>query len=79
MTFAVLMGIGAVAALGFGIYLGSARKYDQPLDDIDERLGTVNKRQSARKHFTWLGMLQKKSERGSKRRRRGGTRRPFKM
>lgn len=68
-----------VAALGFGLWLGAPRPYSQPLDEIDERLGELNHRKSARKHFTWLGMLQKKSEHGSKRRRRKAARKPFRM
>jgi hypothetical protein len=71
--------IGGLAALAFGLYLGMAREFDQSLDEIDERLGQKNERKTARKHFTFLGFLQKKSERGSDRRRRAARRSPFKL
>ncbi|MEX0980138.1 MAG: hypothetical protein WDZ89_03530 [Gemmatimonadota bacterium] len=79
MTLVTIKILGAVAALCFGLYLGMARDYTQPMEEIDELLGTENKRKSARKHFTFLNLLQKKAERGSKRRRHRAPRKPFKM
>lgn len=79
MTILTLKIIGALAALGFGLYLGMARDYRQSIDEIDELLGKETKRKSARKHFTFLNLLQKKAEKGSDRRRRGARRKPFKL
>ncbi len=70
--------LSLVAALLFGIWLGLPGRYDQSIDEVDERLGQEGTHGKAKRHFTILGFLQKKAERGSRRRRRGG-RSPFKM
>ena len=58
-----------VAALGFGIFLGRPRRYEQPLDELDRALGhDRGRRQWAKRHFTPLDLLRKNS-RGSERRR----------
>ncbi len=67
-----------VAALGFGIWLGLPRRYDQSLDDIEERLSDPSGHHGkAKRHFTFLGFLQPRSDRARQRRRRG--RQPFKL
>jgi len=72
-----LIGASLVAALAFGLWLGRPRRFDQPLDEIDERLSERGEHQKVKRHFTFLNLLQKKVERGSHRRRRGTPRRPF--
>lgn len=77
MTLLTLKILGGVAALAFGLYLGKPRPFEQPLEEIDERLGQKTPRKSARKHFTFLNMLQRRVERGSHR-RMAKRRTPFK-
>lgn len=67
-----------VAALGFGIWLGRPRPYDQSLEEIDEKLSEEGRHARVRRHRTVLNLLQRKSERASHARRRP-TRSPFKM
>lgn len=78
MGMTILGILGMVAALGFGIYWGLPMRYNQSLDDIDERLGKDGEHQKAKRHMTFLNLLQRKIQKGSDRRmssRRG--RRPF--
>lgn len=75
---AVLIVLSLIAALGFGIWLGMPRRYDQPLEEIDERLGEEGEHQRTTRHFTFLGLMQKKMEKGS-RSRRSQSRKPFRM
>ena len=69
--------VGAVVALGFGVYLGMASGKGPSVTDVDERMGKNLPRQRATRHFTFLNLMQKKKERGSHRRRRESARRPF--
>ena len=78
----VLQILGGVVALAVGIYLGMPGRFDQSLDEIEERLGeqsTDHKR--ARRHFTFINALARDTrERGSERRRReAGQRKPFQL
>ena len=73
----VLKIAGAIAALIFGVYLGLASGTGPTVDDVEERMGKNLPRQKATRHFTFMGFLQKKAERGSSRRRRASARRPF--
>lgn len=61
--------LGGIAALLFGIYWGMPVRYDQSIDDIDERLGEEGRHRKAKRHMTFLNLLQRKTERGSHRRR----------
>ncbi|MEX1257550.1 MAG: hypothetical protein WEG36_08035 [Gemmatimonadota bacterium] len=72
-----LIGASLVAALAYGIWLGMPRRYEQPLEEIEERLSEEGEHQTVKRHFTFLNLLQKNVERGSHRRRRGSARRPF--
>jgi len=70
------VGISLVLALAFGIWLGMPRRYDQPLDDIERRLGQEGEHERVKRHMTFISLMQKKVERGSSRRQRS-QRRPF--
>lgn len=78
MGLSILAILGMVAALGFGIYWGLPMRYEQRLDEIDERLGKDGEHQKAKRHMTFLNLLQRNVQKGSDRRlsRRRG-RRPF--
>jgi hypothetical protein len=70
-----LIGLSVVVAVGVGVWLGLPGKYDQSLDDIDERLIEPGKKHGkVKKSLTFINLL-KKEERGSSRRR---SRTPFK-
>lgn len=78
MGLSILAILGMVAALGFGIYWGLPMRYEQRLDEIDERLGKDGEHQKVKRHMTFLNLLQRNVQKGSDRRlsRRRG-RRPF--
>jgi hypothetical protein len=75
----LLVGASLVAALAFGLWLGRPRRYDQSVEEIEERLSEGGVHQTVKRHFTFLNLLQKKAERGSVRRRRSSSRTPFRM
>lgn len=76
MTFLVVLSFAV--ALAVGIWLGLPRRYEQRLDEIDERLEAGGKHQTVKRHRTVVTLLQTKLERGSHRRRRRSGR-PFRM
>ena len=67
-----------LVALGFGIWLGLPRKYEQPLDDIDRRLDQHGEHAKVKRYRTVFNLLQRKLEKGSTSRRRQ-SRKPFRM
>ncbi|MEX2527756.1 MAG: hypothetical protein WEA09_08990 [Gemmatimonadota bacterium] len=71
--------VGAVAALGFGLWLGMPKSYRPHWDGIEEAMGKEKPRAKATRHFTFLGFLQKRQEKGSERRLRRDrrSRKPF--
>lgn len=72
-----LFGIALLVAVGVGIWLGLPSRYDQSLDEIDERLGkTGMSHRKVKRRMTFINLM-RKEERGSKRRRSSG-RTPFK-
>lgn len=73
-----LIALSFVVALGFGVWLGMPRRYDQSLEDIDRRLDEEGEHQKVRRHRTVLNLLQPKMEKGSHTRRRD-SRKPFRM
>ena len=73
-----LVGLSFVIALAGGIWLGLPRRYEQSLDEIDQRLDEEGQHQKVRRHRTVFNLLQGNLERGSHRRRRR-TGRPFGM
>ena len=68
--------LGGVLALGLGIFLGLSWGTGPTVEEVEERMGKNLPRAQATRHFTILGLLQKKQERASHRRRQR-TRGPF--
>ena len=73
-----LVSLSFVGALGFGIWLGMPRRYEQSLDEIDQRLQEEGEHQRVRRHATFMSLMQRKVEKGSSKRQRS-TRRPFQL
>lgn len=74
--------LGAVVALAVGIYLGMPGRFDQSLDEIEDRLGEQNtQHKRVQRHYTFINALARDTrERGSERRRREALeRKPFKL
>lgn len=69
--------LGALAALAFGIWLGSAGEYRRNLDEIDQALGEDRPRRRARRHTTFLNAFFRRKAPPSARRRHRGRRSPF--
>lgn len=75
-----MIGISLVAAFLWGIWLGLPRRFDQPLDDIDQRLGEGGDHKTVRRYPTFLNLLQKTTQKGSERRQRARrTKKPFQL
>lgn len=75
-----LVGLSLVGAFLWGIWLGLPRRFEQPLDEIDQRLVESGEHKTVRRHPTFLNLLQKTVQRGSDRRQRARrTRKPFHM
>ncbi len=72
------VGLSLIGAFLFGIWLGMPRRFDQSLDEIDRRLVEPGQHNKAKRHITFLNLLQKKREKGSDRRQRDH-RTPFQM
>ena len=68
--------LGAILALGLGLYLGAPGRYMQKPEEIDKALEGGGKTWRTKKHYTWLGWL-RKDERASQARLRGSPRKPF--
>jgi hypothetical protein len=69
-----------VAALLLGIWLGMPRRYDQSLQDIEERMSEGGEHQTVQRHFTFLNNLKRTTvERASQKRRRSSGRSPFRL
>lgn len=66
--------IGALLALGLGLYLGLAGQYKADPDELDRALGPGGRSRRVRRSFTPLGWLRQRQERSSHLRRRGSTR-----
>jgi hypothetical protein len=70
--------LGMVAALLFGIYLGLPARYQPDAEEIEEALSDPDReRKKARRHMTFLGLLQRTHASGSQRRMSRRGRRPF--
>lgn len=74
-----LVGASFFVALGFGLWLGRPRRFDQSIEEIEERLGEAGEHQKVRRIRTVFTLFQRKVERGSHARRRQRTRKPFRM
>lgn len=71
--------LGGILALGCGIYLGLGRGYQPDAEEIDKALHEKRRRNTVRRHFTFLDMFKKTGERGSDARRRAQRRKPFQL
>jgi hypothetical protein len=69
--------ISGIVALALGIYLGLPGRYDQSLDEIDERLDQDGEHAKAERKNTVITILQRKVQSGSDRRRSASRRKPF--
>ncbi len=74
----ILAILGMIAALGFGIYWGMPLRWEQPLEEIEQRLGEGGEHQRVKRHMTFLNLFQRKMSKGSSRRMQR-TRRPFQL
>jgi hypothetical protein len=69
-------GLALLVAVGAGIWFGLPGRYDQSLEEIDERLGESGKKhRTVKRSITFINLM-RRDERGSKRRRSSRT--PFK-
>ena len=62
--------LGGILALAIGIFLGLSRGSGPSVEEVEERMGKNLPRARATRHFMYIGLMQKKQERGSHRRRR---------
>jgi hypothetical protein len=69
--------ISGIVALAFGVYLGLPGRYDQSVDEIDERLDQEGEHAKAERKNTVITILQRKVQPGSDRRRSASRRKPF--
>jgi len=56
--------LGGVLALALGIFLGLSFGKGPTVEEVDERMGKNLPRERATRHFTFLGLMQKKQQRG---------------
>jgi len=71
--------LGGVFALGLGVFLGLPGRFEQSIEDIDQRLDQDREHAKVNRKETVLTVLQKRSERASDRRRAASARRPFRL
>lgn len=72
--------LGAVIALGVGIWLGLPGRYDQSLEDLDRSLDEPARRsRKVKRHFTPMAWVQRRASARSARRAGAERRRGFRM
>lgn len=69
--------LGALLALGVGVYLGMAGSYRADPEDLDQALGPGGRTRKVKRRFTIFGWLRMPEERSSHQRRRRASNRPF--
>jgi hypothetical protein len=69
--------LGALAALGIGIYLGMAGQYRPDPEELDKALGPGGLSRRVRRRFTLFGWMRIPEERSSHKWRRRGSNRRF--
>jgi hypothetical protein len=69
--------LGMIAALGFGLYWGMPLRWDQSIEEIDKRLEEDGEHAKAKRHMTFLNLMQRRMSKGSSRRMDRGRRKPF--
>ena len=73
----VLKILGAIFALGVGLYLGMAGQYRSNPDELDKALGAGGRTRKVKRRFTLFGWMRMPEERSSHRRRRHSSDRHF--
>lgn len=73
----VLKILGALAALGLGLYLGRPGQYREDPEEMEKALSGHGRTKRVKRHFTPLGWLRTTDERSSHIRRRGAPTRRF--
>ncbi|MGD8361817.1 MAG: hypothetical protein PVJ04_10320 [Gemmatimonadota bacterium] len=73
----VLKVLGAIFALGVGLYLGMAGQYRSNPDELDKALGAGGRTRKVKRRFTLFGWMRMPEERSSHRRRRHSSGRHF--
>lgn len=74
----VLMVISMVAALGFGVYMGLPKRFEQTPEEIDKLLDRDGEHAKVDRKETFISILHKRAQKGSDR-RRTRKRRPFQL
>jgi len=69
--------VGAVVALGVGLYLGLAGQYRPDPQDLDDALGPGGRTRKVKRRFTIFGWMRMPEERSSHQRRRRSSGRHF--
>ena len=69
--------LGALAALGIGLWLGLSGHYRSDPGELDEALGPGGRTRRVKRRFTLFGWLRMPEERSSHRRRRRASDRRF--
>ena len=75
----LLLIFGALAAFALGIWLGLPRRFEQTPDEIDELLDKDGEHATVDRKETFISILHKRAQKGSDRRRRTRTRKPFQL
>lgn len=73
----VLKILGAIVALGIGLYLGMAGRYRSDPEELDKALGSGGRSRRVKRRFTLFGWMRMPEERSSHRRRRRSSGRHF--
>jgi hypothetical protein len=73
----VLKIVGAVVALGIGLYLGLSGQYRPDPRELDEALGPGGRTRKVKRRFTIFGWMRMPEERSSHQRRRRSSGRHF--
>ncbi|MFO8175529.1 MAG: hypothetical protein R6T96_14675 [Longimicrobiales bacterium] len=75
----ILKILGGLVALGIGLYLGMAGRYEADPSELERALGPGGRTRKVKRSFTPLGWLRQRQERSSHARRRGGSGRHFSL
>ena len=73
----VLKILGAIVALGIGLYLGMAGQYRSDPEELDKALRSGGRSRKVKRRFTLFGWMRMPEERSSHRRRRRSSGRHF--
>jgi hypothetical protein len=73
----ILLVLGGIAALVFGIWLGSPGRYEQDLEEIEGLIDKERPRRQATRHFTFLNAVFNRKAPPRARKRHQARRTPF--